>query len=96
MTRAGEIKAAAKEETDTPYEEFFFRLGARWADEHPHWISVKDVNIKPTQGKYYLIVDSIGLVDYALASNCGWYRGGHLIGGVSHWMPLPKSPKGGK
>ena len=64
-----------------------FKEGAQWADQHPHWISVKDE--LPKERDWYLIYDTNMGHDV-----CMWY--GDCWGNcykVTHWMPLPAPPE---
>lgn len=72
--------------------------GAKWADGHPHWISVED-ELPPTSDKDdesddYLIVDSDGdkNVGYYNKMDELWFSCDGYILDVTHWMPLPQAP----
>lgn len=105
MTREENIIAAA----DKAMEELWtygvtysdgFRDGAKWADSHPHWISVEDE--LPKDRMSILFTDG-GYV-YSGRYYCGRYYGDKgdwvdycevstLIEDVTHWMPLTVPPK---
>jgi hypothetical protein len=70
-----------------------FKEGANWADQHPHWISVKDELPKePVDVLVYDEDDGIlvsrymkdywSCADDYLSCDC-----------ITHWMPLPKIPE---
>ena len=78
----------------------------RWADEHPHWISVKDRKPKikysadnmkysdtviVTNGKYST---SARWVHNTWAGWYGWFTDGdeELKFSITLWMPMPKMP----
>jgi len=99
MAREEEIKEAAQKEM-SKYPNFCitapaFRMGAEWADSHPHWISVKD-ELPPTSDKDdesddYLIVDSDGDMNVGYYNKMDelWFScDGHILD-ATHWMPLP-------
>lgn len=93
MTRKEQIIQAANEyDADNPdrvqaiIAQVGFEMGARWADSHPHWISVEDE--LPKERDWYLIYDTNMGHDV-----CMWY--GDCWGNcykVTHWMPLPATP----
>lgn len=94
MTREEEIEQASKEWA-------LFRLGAKWADEHPHWISVED-ELPPYGEMVLLYCDSWDIPhvcergkdrDYDVYYND---EGCMLECRPSYWMPLPSVPKGGE
>ena len=73
----------------------------RWADEHPHWISVED-ELPPTSDKDdesddYLIVDSYGdkNVGHYNKMDKLWLSCDGYILYATHWMPMPAKPKKG-
>ena len=76
-----------------------FEEGARWADEHPHWISVEEL---PKIGKDVLVLREDGEMQVAHQYNesiARWWSvdGFPLKNNITHWMPLPQPPKkGGK
>ena len=110
MSREEEINAAA----DKAMEELWtygvtysdgFRHGARWADAHPHWISVDDRRPKlkhmyeDTQCSDKVIVTngeyrtSASWVHSIWAGWYGWFTDGdEELKDVTHWMPLPSPP----
>lgn len=98
MTRKEKIKEVAQKEM-SKYPNFCitapaFRMGAEWADSHPHWISVDDE--LPRDGEYVLICNKRGLMTTSLYENEEWVISEtYLAVEVSHWMPLPQPPKEG-
>lgn len=63
----------------------------RWADTHPHWISVEDE--LPEENKWVLTYNGTSINLLMLAGNGGWYD--HSVAkhrNVTHWMPLPAQP----
>ena len=93
MTRAKEItkeaKKFAKEIDDWEIAEDVqdaFEQGARWADAHPHWISVEDDGNPIDTGWYIFTTGKIVDVGYYLGGN--EWRDVH----PTHWMPLPQAP----
>lgn len=69
----------------------------RWCDEHPNWISVEDE--LPEDGAVVLTTTAHG------TQRVGIYDGGWWLANspdmvrmvsITHWMPLPQVPKGGK
>jgi hypothetical protein len=62
--------------------------GARWADEHPNWISVEDE--LPEENKWVLTFNGTSINLLMLAGNGGWYD--HSVAkhrNVTHLMSLP-------
>lgn len=115
MTREEQIKKAAFEYADVELvgiidfkKEAVFIEGAKWADTHPHWISVKDRKPKlkhsednfkysdtviVTNGKYRT---SARWLHYTLGGWYGWYDDGdEELKGITYWMPMPEPPKEG-
>lgn len=85
MTRKELIKEAAQKEM-SKYPNFCitapaFRMGAEWADAHPHWISVEDE--LPQKNGMYIFLQS-GIIYTAM-----YYKSIGLHRDVTHWMPLP-------
>jgi hypothetical protein len=68
--------------------------GARWADEHPHWISVEDE--MPKNKELVFITDGeytdTGFYEYTFDE---WQPCEKWLGDITHWMPLPQAPKKG-
>ena len=60
----------------------------RWCDEHPNWISVED-ELPPQDGRYIFYSDTMGV------SEAYYYADISLNEHVTHWMPLPETPKKG-
>jgi hypothetical protein len=97
MTRKEEIYNAARK-SDAP---FYFQEGANWADEHPNWISLKDMK-PPLMERVFLYAE-------------GWHEPSigklMIVGGkevyldedfskviadeITLWMSFPKAPKKG-
>jgi hypothetical protein len=76
--------------------------GAKWADEHPNWISVED-KLPPYDEMVLLYCDSWDIPHVCeRVEECGgdvYYNdeGRMLEDKPSYWMPRPKLPrKGGK
>lgn len=103
MTRKEEIKEVAQKEM-SKYPNFCitapaFRMGAEWADAHPHWISVED-ELPPKQpnreqSKNVLVRTNSGRTkieyyDYGNDVIKEWWEYN-----ITHWMPLPSPPKKG-
>lgn len=105
MTRLDEIKKKMlelEEETpnwkDTTVYVAGFMDGAMWADQHPHWLSVKDE--LPKIGKDVLVLREDGEMQVAHQYNeeiARWWSvdGFPLRNNITHWMPLPAPPKKG-
>ena len=97
MTRQEQIEKAALDEKRVALSTYqrAFELGAKWADEHPAWISVAD-ELPKREGDYsdfsirVLATDGKD-VDKAMLQNDGtWFT--HdlwVFENVTHWMPLP-------
>ena len=66
-----------------------FSMGAKWADAHPHWISVEDDGNPIDNGWYIFTTGKVVDVGYYLGGN--EWRDVH----PTHWMPLPQAPKKG-
>jgi hypothetical protein len=97
------IKAAVTSKIGVNIEEplkrayqYGFRDGARWADEHPHWISVEER--LPNPGAIVLMSQGLDEAVYGYFSLDHTFRNrkGYMLANVTHWMPLPSIPKGGK
>ena len=98
MKREKEILRAYQEQkTRLGNQEHTFMRGAKWADEHPrwisvefpHWISVEDDGNPIDSGWYIFTTGKIVDVGYYLGGN--EWRDVH----PTHWMPLPQVPKKG-
>ena len=102
MTREEEISNAAfeyiKSDAVKAGEEYIsfgdFIEGAKWADSHPHWISVED-ELPPR-----FVLDpsvSMNVLTYGLRTIVSWYYYDKDVWAgnteVTHWMPLPSPPK---
>ena len=85
-----------------------FEAGAKWADEHPRWISVKDELPKLIANKLlfdysddvlvYLKDGSITVGRWERDNSTGeqyWLLDIDKDVIVTHWMPLPQEPKKG-
>ena len=96
MTRQEQIKqaATAKSRGETPYYYDAFIEGAKWADEHPHWISVEE---KRPPCKEDVLLWSSGFdvalkgfrndedLYYVYDDDTYWHN-------ITHWMALPQLP----
>ena len=69
-----------------------FKEGAKWADQHPHWISVEDE--EPPKGQWIITYEPTSPIvvgtDIILPDETADEH--H----ITHWMPLPEAPKGGE
>ena len=94
MTREKEItkeaKKFAKEIDDWEIAEDAFEVGARWADQHPHWISVEDE--MPPIGDIVLVAIPCGGELSVLPLSIKNESDFECLSGMTHWMPLPKIP----
>ena len=105
MTREEEIlKAYNEQKTKLGNQEHTFMRGAKWADSHPHWISVNEdlpkINPNGSEWEYsddVIVVlkdDSVAVGRYERDNSIDehyWVLFGvdkDLI--VTHWMPLPQ------
>lgn len=67
------------------------KAGSKWADEHPHWISVKEE--LPPQGECVLVTNGKSYWQNLYShKEKGWAVNDTS---VTHWMPLPPPPKEG-
>ncbi len=76
-------------------QEHTFMHGAKWADAHPHWISVEDELPPIRQGviayngvtirKAWVLEDGSWIAD----THKEWERNCFKQYPVTHWMPLP-------
>lgn len=104
------VKAAEKMLDGNPNymstRELAFVLGAHWADEHPYWISVEDELPKDRQPCIVLIdrkaIQGTPRIRSAVyAPNVMMQQEGFAYSHMSkkhhitHWMPLPDTPKKG-
>lgn len=108
MTREKEILRAYQEQkTRLGNQEHTFMRGAKWADAHPHWISVEDKLPKERQSCIILIdrkaLQGTPRIRSAVyAPNVMMQQEGFAYNRMSkkhhitHWMPLPQPPKGDK
>ena len=69
-----------------------FHVGAMWADQHPHWISVNDE--LPPIGAILLVAIPFGGELNVLALSIKDESDFECLSGMTHWMPLPQPPKG--
>ena len=109
MTREEEIKKQAEKKALEPSRlmhpyakqykvmsayEIGYIEGAVWADAHPHWISVEDE--LPKNKELVFITDGeytdTGFYEYTFDE---WQPCEKWLGDITHWMPLPQSPKKG-
>ena len=76
-----------------------FINGAKWADQHPHWIPVEER--KPQERGHYLVYSQFGDVWLSewmqdKEGRWDWYVAPICVGIISkvtHWMPLPEEPR---
>lgn len=94
MTREKEIakeaKKFAKEIDDWEIAEDVqdaFEVGAKWADAHPHWISVED-EIPPKNKAYLAFWQHRGVTRYRFVKS-GEKVSRFFSEHITHWMPLP-------
>ena len=91
MTREKAIEQELKTRHETPHYNAGFVEGAKWADKHPHWISVEER--LPEEGIYVATLDNGGRNDIRHFYNGKWFgRFGKEYRGITHWMPLPAPP----
>lgn len=95
MKREEQIKEASRKEM-MKYPNFHitaaaFRMGARWADAHPNWISVEDDF--PKKHDSYLTCTSGNVIEITHYNIDGWHT--ESRGEVAYWMPLPAPAKEG-
>ena len=100
MTREEQIREAARRHDydDVVFGEIFAE-GARWADAHPHWISVED-ELPPKESEYDGLSNNVLATDskeiYESVYNHDfeeWFT--HdlwAINNITHWMPMPAPP----
>lgn len=79
-----------------------FKAGARWADSHPHWISIED-ELPKIEDDYsdfsikVLATDGEDVYKAMLHNDGTWFTHDLWVyEGVTHWMPLPTPPKKGE
>ena len=101
MTREKEIeKEAYRQEDLVNMDAESFIEGAKWADEHPksHWISVNK-KLPPEEENglsiKVLVISTKGKIDFSRYDYDmeGWISPVLDIE-FTHWMPVPKLPKG--
>lgn len=95
MTRKERLLTQAHKERSVS-EELAFQRGAEWADNNPNWISVEEG--LPEHSQTVLALPDwgeilIGSYDAELNAFVN-HNGGRLTTNITHWMPLPKPPKG--
>ena len=71
------------------------RMGAEWADQHPHWISVEE--IQPKEDEWFLGYSPLKSPLSSMKIDVYNFNSNGLIEahGITHWMPLPLPPKEG-
>ena len=101
MKRSDEILQAALPYIDEPQAYRGFIFGADWADNNPHWISVEDE--LPEVGVTVLTTTQNGTRSVVYYDGSEWraelpgfVRISVCMAYITHWMPLPKTPKGGE
>ena len=63
----------------------------KWADSHPHWISVEDE--LPKDGAHVVTINKVGLKEVRHFYHDKWFSSfGNEYGDVTHWMPIPQPP----
>lgn len=69
----------------------------RWCDEHPHWISVEEIH--PPRKEDVLLWSSDSdevLKGFRILDDIYYiYDDNDYCRNITHWMPLPQSPKKG-
>ena len=118
MTREEQIRKAAHSGNDNVHAEQYpipgvadmfngyfatcFELGAKWADQHPQWISVEEKLPEETEvvlgvregGTDVEMYRFMGFNESANTFDWEWhpyYRA--VVDDVTHWMPLPAAPR---
>ena len=93
MTREEQIKEAARLRADqydhpSKWSDTYYGFidGAKWADQHPHWIPVEE-RLPKEKGKYMFRLSN-GDMCYET-----YYPKLKLVANVTHWMPLPVPPR---
>ena len=108
--REEQIKEAARQRADqydhpSKWSDTYYGFidGAKWAGQHPNWISVDENNLPPKlKGKqyteYYFVYSSRGVQKMRYnydrrdwQDECGMMF--IAIQCVTHWMPLPQPPR---
>lgn len=75
-----------------------FMDGARWADQHPHWIPVEE-DLPPENGKTQQSISvwaTDGLMSGEFRYNFDTKTWTNTWGDpfdITHWMPLPQAPR---
>jgi len=97
--RQEEIRQAAEDNCLDLSHCTYFELGAEWADQHPHWISVEDElpPIDPAYKKEELSINVLVTDGRVVHTAFYEYKGKKWPwwGKTTHWMPLPAPPKKG-
>lgn len=69
-------------------QEHTFMMGAKWADAHPHWVSVFD--LMPEDNTSVLVTNGARM-KITKHTKDGWFD--LAWWSPTHWMPLPAPPK---
>ena len=101
MTREEEILKEAKEFADgqsmaliKPDDAFAFKMGAEWADSHPHWISVEEK--LPNDGVWAITINKVNYFGVCYRNYGKWFsKFGNEHADITYWIPLPQPPKEG-
>ena len=105
MTREEQIKEAARQRADqydhpSKWSDTYYGFidGAKWADSHPHWISVEE-ELPPENGKTQQSISvwaTDGLTSGEFRYNFDTKTWTDMWGDpfdITHWMPLPQPPR---
>jgi hypothetical protein len=98
MTRNVEIVSASLYSEASKYGERAikgFIEGAKWADKHPGWISVKDE--MPEEDCDVLVFNEDQIMFIANHSHDYWWSNDECVNcdNIAYWMELPSDPKEG-